>query len=290
MRVIGFIASWIRLLPKVRPYLLIMVLLLFQGGKISGQNVDIGLIERETGRLFAELAVTRDNTIKDRINDSIIDLLTIYSGQGDVFSHKFESIKYLGQITASDSLVKMVTWNLFYNNGDNRYLNFVFYKCDDSVNYTFLDGSKGLRDVTIDSLFDRSSWYGALYYDIEPFVSNGDTLYIALGIDFNDMFTNSKVIEVINFNADGDISFGSPVIVSANKRLNRLLFRYSSNASMLLRFDNLRTRIVFDHLSPASPGLAGQYQYYGPDFSYDGLILREGKWLLQEDIDVRNRK
>ena len=46
---------------------------------------------------------------------------------------------------------------------------------------------------------------------------------------------------------------------------------------MMLRYDDKLKMIVFDHLSPSKPSYEGKYQYYGPDFSYDGLIFEKGK-------------
>jgi len=39
--------------------------------------------------------------------------------------------------------------------------------------------------------------------------------------------------------------------------------------------------IIFDHLSPSKPSYTGNYQFYGPDFSYDGLevLMDIGTWL-----------
>jgi hypothetical protein len=47
--------------------------------------------------------------------------------------------------------------------------------------------------------------------------------------------------------------------------------------------------IIFDHLSPSKPSYAGNYQYYGPDFSYDGLKFEQGIWELVENVDIRNQ-
>jgi hypothetical protein len=57
---------------------------------------------------------------------------------------------------------------------------------------------------------------------------------------------------------------------------------------MSLRFeaDNF---IVFDHLSPVSPEYKDNYQYYGPDFSFDSFNFEKGSWILKNDIDIRNR-
>ena len=34
----------------------------------------------------------------------------------------------------------------------------------------------------------------------------------------------------------------------------------------------------------------GQYQFYGPDLSYDGFEFKNGKWLYIKDVDARNSK
>jgi len=47
--------------------------------------------------------------------------------------------------------------------------------------------------------------------------------------------------------------------------------------------------IVFDHLSPSRPEFKDMHQYYGPDFSYDGLRFESGQWVLVKDLDLRNR-
>jgi hypothetical protein len=46
--------------------------------------------------------------------------------------------------------------------------------------------------------------------------------------------------------------------------------------------------IVFDHLSPPDPKLKGQRDLYGPDLSYDGYKLKNGKWVYVENLDMRN--
>ena len=115
-----------------------------------------------------------------------------------------------------------------------------------------------------------------------------ETLYILLGIDFKDFSLNRKVIETVSFTSDARLRFGSPVFRKDGKTDFREVFQYSSKASMTLRFDS-GNEIVFDHLSPFSPEYQGNYQYYGPDFSYDSFLFENGKWILKQDIDVRNR-
>ena len=34
--------------------------------------------------------------------------------------------------------------------------------------------------------------------------------------------------------------------------------------------------------------MRNQFEYYGPDFSYDALELKKGLWNLVEEFDVKN--
>jgi len=58
---------------------------------------------------------------------------------------------------------------------------------------------------------------------------------------------------------------------------------------MSLQWNEKMNMIIFDHLSPSKPSYTGNYQFYGPDFSYDGLEVVNGYWDLVEDIDIRNK-
>jgi hypothetical protein len=107
-------------------------------------------------------------------------------------------------------------------------------------------------------------------------------------LDFKDAFITRKVIEIVKFGEDDKILFGSRCFLDSDKLSYREVFEYSSRASMTLRFDS-ENEIVFDHLSPFSPQYKDNFQYYGPDFSYDAYLLENGQWKLKQDIDIRNK-
>ena len=47
--------------------------------------------------------------------------------------------------------------------------------------------------------------------------------------------------------------------------------------------------IIWDHLSPSNKTLEGRYEYYGPDFSQDGLFFKDNEWKYYPDIKPKNR-
>jgi hypothetical protein len=57
---------------------------------------------------------------------------------------------------------------------------------------------------------------------------------------------------------------------------------------MTARYDSVLKMIAFDHLVPFHPVYSGNYEFYGPDGSFDGLEFVDGLWMLREDLDARN--
>ena len=110
-----------------------------------------------------------------------------------------------------------------------------------------------------------------------------------MGWKGNTKQTTKKVIDVLSFK-DGKAYFGMPVFDGDKERVNkpRIIFEYSGQVSMMLRYLTDESRIVFDHLSPPDSNLKGKFDTYGPDLSYDGFRLLNGRWRFMEDLDLKN--
>ncbi len=132
-------------------------------------------------------------------------------------------------------------------------------------------------------------WPGALYYRVIPFHSSlsGEKRYILLGWDGHDKLTTKKMIEVLSFGKGGRIQFGAPIFASPGRTKSRVLFEYTSKATMSLKYQEDNDRLVFDHLSPKSPNLKGIYEYYGPDLSYDAYYAKDGMWRYEADVEAK---
>jgi hypothetical protein len=98
-----------------------------------------------------------------------------------------------------------------------------------------------------------------------------------------------KTIEVLTFTKNGEPRFGLPVFMVNQRKAHRIQFQYNAMATMSLKFDKLRRRIVFDHLSPPDISMKNQFQHYGPDFSVDAYDLKGGLFVYIEDLDIMNR-
>ena len=138
-------------------------------------------------------------------------------------------------------------------------------------------------------IIDAKNWYGALYYKILPIEYNGKTDYTLLGWDGGTSESNFKIIDVLTFSGN-NVKLGSPVFIKKKEVLKRVVFEYSDKSSMSLKYEDKYDRIVFDHLSPESPSLAGVYSFYVPDFSYDAYIWDNESWVLNEDVITINNE
>lgn len=255
--------------------------LLIAGNMTSAQEAD------DIKDCFEIIANSEDEDLRLSYNDSLTSALVSYLESIDnITGTEIPGIKYLGQIVSSDSLVKIFSWNIPLDSGDNLYNSIIYNRSNDNI--TLLKGKKGLPDLEPDISLNADKWYGALYYDIEPLKYDKRMAYILLGFDPDNVYMNSKVIDILSFNEKGDPVFGMKIFSDDKSLSDRMIFRYSPLATMMLKFDRERSLIIFDHLSPSSPANEGQYKYYGPDFSYDALKIQDGKLVLVRDIDLRN--
>lgn len=261
---------------------------------------ETGFSENEnTLKILFDSLFTRDDTRflrtdieKNSLNDTIQKLLFQTLLQKNSFDYHFDSLKHAGKIYSADKNVRLITWNTKFSDGSFKYYGFVQYKNQKKniVNtYTLTDKSDSISKPESVAL-SYYNWFGALYYGIHDYTDGNKTFYILFGWDGNNYYTNKKIIEVLSFNNSGKPIFGKSVFKMGNKLQKRIIFEHSIKASMTCKYNDIIEAIVFDHLSPSKPSEKGQFQFYGPDGSFDGLQLVKGKWVLVSDIFVTNPK
>jgi len=128
-------------------------------------------------------------------------------------------------------------------------------------------------------------WYGCEYYSILPPDEKGN--YVLLGWKgISDQITQ-RLLDVIHFELGKPI-FGGPIFNYEDKVLDRVLFSYTHQATMMLKYLPEKKLILFDHLSPSDTTMKGKFEYYGPDLTYDGMTYSEGLWRLKKDLNMTN--
>jgi hypothetical protein len=202
------------------------------------------------------------------------------------FLFPFDSLKSISILNAPDNRFRILTWHIMNDDGSYRFYGAIQINTGGALRlYPLNDYSPALKTAE-DSVVDNRKWYGAQYYKIIR-VDADKTYYTLLGWKgYTDKATH-KVIEILSFNRDNKPVFGLPVFdLSHNHK--RVIFTYTRQSSMLLRYvpeDNL---IVFDHLSPPDNKSKNIPESYGPDLTYDGYKLKNGRWVFVENLDMRN--
>ena len=230
---------------------------------------------------------------KDRIgiNDSIRMILDGYVRSDTVFAHRFNNLRYLGQITSPDSLLKIITWNLVLENEPDWYFCYFVRREESEKGNKIYRLSARYNELPIktEEIYTASDWYGALYYDLRRIVVDNKPAWVILGIDYGNTAISRKIIDVLSFTPEDSIVFGRKWFASDEEIKYRVVFEYASTATMALRFGT-DSSIVFEHLIPISPSLKDNRQYYVPDYSFDAYNFENGIWKLTINVDARNRE
>ncbi len=216
--------------------------------------------------------------------------------------YPFDSIREISRLPSPDKKFRILTWNIYREDGTHAYFGFIqvnttktvkkgLFKKESSTHYEIyplVDKSATVKTPE-NYVADPSKWFGMLYYDV---IKSDDDFYTLLGWDGNDKLVQRKFIDVLSFKADGTPVFGKDVFKIPGKFGKRIMFEYASEVAMSLKYNANRRQIIFSHLAPNSldPMLVGQYQYYGPDGSFDALSMKKGRWTYEAAIDIRKEK
>ena len=271
--------------------LIMLALCCFFTHSAYSQN-DTLSVSQTLENLFGRLILEREDSVRLRVNDSIKTIVDEVVEADSIFDFNFTNVRFLGQITSTDSIIKIVSWNLNLRDEAGKYFCYFIKKNEQGASNSIykLTADYSLANISRDTVYTAENWYGALYYELRPTIVNEEKCWIALGINYGNPLITKKIIDVVAFKPDGAIEFGAPVfLLSWNELIKREVFQYSADAAMTLRFFDDIT-IVFDHLVPFAPELAGNPEYYGPDFSYDAFVFENGTWSFKLDVDVRNEE
>lgn len=259
-------------------------------GIVRGQQVlnDTPLL---LGKLYERLVNSPADSIRLQINDSIRFIIDSYVTSDTVFKHRFNNLRYLGQIISPDSSIKIITWNLILRSSQNMYFCYFIRKPEfgEKNKIYRLTASYKEDPIRTDTTINEKDWYGALYYDIRPYLTDGKRCWILLGIDYGNPEISRKIIDVLNITPDDSILFGRKWFESEGKLKYRDVFEYASNGTMSLRFKS-DSSVVFDHLVPFSASQKNDRKFYGPDYSYDAYNFMKGLWRMIINVDARNKE
>lgn len=241
---------------------------------------------------FDSVKMLSNDSLKLGMMEQIQNEISVALKAPASYTYPFDSLKTIGKVNSPDNEFRLFSWNVFINN--DAFKNYAIIQLkpekDKECKVIVLHDNAEIDKVGNFSVNARG-WYGAVYYKIIPVKIGGKLYYTLLGLDSFSPFVSKKLIDVLYFD-NGEAFLGAPIFNVGGKKAGRMIFSYSARVAMMLNYDQAINTIVFDHLSPSESRYTGQYEYYGPDFSFDGFVFTKDGWQFVEDVKPNrpNRK
>jgi len=210
--------------------------------------------------------------------------------QDSAFFYPFNAIPYLYKVASRDGLARVLTWSVPLPDG-NRYFGFVLTrksKTDFTATLTTLYDKRRDTRLVEDKELGANEWFGALYTALVehtmPYTNAPVYTLVGISPTGGESQSNKKVVDVLNVKPNGECTFGASIFVRKNKVTHRMIFEYSAQAVMELRYLENTGMIIFSTLEPMYRQLRGRYEHYIPGETYDGVRFEHGQWTLRENV------
>jgi hypothetical protein len=248
----------------------------------------------DTLKVMAHAIMNAETEAEKRLaNTAFITNLTEVLQYEKSFKFAFDSLPTIARILSPDNTFRIFNWLLKKDNGAYEYYAIVHYHNKKRKRYEIIplvDNSANIRNAEQEDL-DAKNWYGGLYYQIAYIKKTGRKYYTLLAWDGNDGFSTNKIIDVMYFSGKNKIKFGLPIFKKSKKESQkRIVIKYDAKTSVSVKYQQKEQRIVFNHLVPARKDLEGLEEYYIPEGTFKAYQYKKGKWLLEQDIDIRNQQ
>jgi len=289
---------------KSKLFLIILLLSLRGFGQTDSDQATRILKERELKNICTKLFSAKNDIEKQKYNAELIQKFEAILAEPTSFeNYEFDSLKNdMAVLRSPDNKFRIINWNLNKDDGTFEYFGFIqskhveitkkgFHKTriETLQFYPLLDRSSEIKNPE-NSITDNKKWFGMLYYKIIHTKSKSKDYYTLLGWDGNDKFSQKKIIDVLTFDNKGIPHFGADIFNFQKKYPKRVIFEYSAECNMSLKYNSKKDSIIFAHLAPTQASLEGQFQYYCSDMSFDGFGFKKGKWNYGADVNATNDK
>lgn len=256
---------------------------------------DFAELEKELAA-FGErsiMSITEEERL-DKAELFAITLDTLLSKKGGI-DLELESVKTLSIQSSDDDIVHFYTWVVPRKNGEYNHYGRLVIKGKDNVEVYPLEDESS-QQIEPENVWGKTSnWYGAIYFDLREFKYKKDKYYLLFGYRPGNKMVQQKLLDVLTIDKSGAIRFGAKIFDTPlvfdkryKKRPYRLIFEYNKKVTAMVKWSDNEKMIIMDHLTPPDASMKGMWQFYGPDFSYDGLSWEKGKFRLQAGIEVKS--
>lgn len=299
----------------MKKILMILLIIVSSLCVLAQSEEDFRFWEDSLKKLRAEVMRAPTEELRLSLNEDFMNLLESILMEDNSFDFGWDSTTSFSVVKSPDHVFKIFTW--FVVKDDFNYENFGFIHVYNQnrqkyILYPLYDRKNTLSYPEYE-IADINQWYGANYYKIIPLTDKKTTYYTLLGWNGNDLFTNEKVIEILQFdlNSNSPVIFGAKVFKGYTSKVARVILKYSKNASLSLKYENQRynvntgkkdpktkkwiydtksaNMIVFDELINPEYGMPNIPAFMVPESSLNqGFIAENGKWVFITGVIGRN--
>lgn len=258
--------------------------------KITSSDFNLLRKKEDSLKLYAkDLLIDSFAANRMRSDSFFIRVLRRSFAVKNSFYYPFDSVKGIGKLYAPDSLFRIITWNIHYNEDLSQQRGVIQFKTTDgSPKYIPLIDYSELTPYPEDSVRDSRHWIGAVYYNMIETKYNGKNFYTLFGYDPNHAQSNKKWIEVLTFDKNQTPVFGGNYFSFEKDSVKRAAqmrysIEYKKAASTVVNYDSSFNMILIDHLVSETDEPDLPYTYV-PDGDYEGFQWVNGKWLHVDKV------
>lgn len=267
---------------------ILLALFFFQAGysqQISATDRKKLSAKEDTLQWYARYLVT-DSLTEDRmVSDSIFTRTLVRALQiKNSFYYPFDSVKGISKLYAPDSTFRIFSWGLEFDDFYSRQRGAIQLKTKDgSLKLIPLRDVSEFTDKANDSVRSRNNWIGAIYYNIIQTKDKGKNYYTLFGIDYNNVRSSKKWIEVLTFNDKNEAVFGGPFFSFAKDSVPkpvqyRFGIEYKKDARVLVNYIDELQMILVDHLVSETNEPENSWTLI-PDGDNEAFKWENGKWM-----------
>jgi len=219
------------------------------------------------------------------ISDSIFTKTLVRTLQiKNSFYYPFDSLLGISKIYSPDSLFRIITWNISFDDYYARQKGAIQFKTTDgSLKLLPLRDVSEFTDKPEDSVRTRNNWIGAMYYNIIKTQYRNKNYYTLFGFDNNNAQSSMKWIEVLTFNDKNEPIFGGPFFSYAKDSIPkpdryRFNLEFKKGTRILVNYIDDMNMILVDHLISESDQPELPWTFV-PDGDQEGFKWENGKWV-----------
>lgn len=181
----------------------------------------------------------RSDFVRFEANEKFSELLMFMISHEKSVEIDFSSVRNLSVLGHENRDFRIFSWVVPRTDGSYECFGLTMAYNERNKKYVITELSDVKTEVTNaeKKQFRKGEWWGALYYEIIPIRSGGIHYFTLLGWDGKNAMSTRKIIDVLSFTPAGQPVFGASVFHGYGKQLKRVIFEYSENVQMVLRYE-----------------------------------------------------